>query len=105
MIHDHPIPVLPSILMRLLDEIGKTRALHDEETDLVEILVSRGHRSTGLYVRWTPKMERDLQRASYRRGAIRIFAEKHGMTPDAAYTRLKKIKARKAKLPTDGVGG
>ena len=103
--HDHPVPVMPALLMRLLDEIGRTRALQDEETDLIEILVNRGHRSTGGNFRWTPKLERELMRASYRRGAIRDFAEKHGMSGDAAYTRLKKIRARKAKLPDDGRKG
>lgn len=96
-IQDHPIPVMPATLMRLLDDVGRTRALHDEETDLVEMIVERGHRKKGCNFRWTPNLERDLIRASYRRGAIRQFAAKHGMSEDAAYTRLKRL--RKANLP------
>jgi hypothetical protein len=105
-VHDHPIPVMPAILMRLLDEIGRTRALHDEETDLVEILVNRGHRKSGLKVHWTPDLERALMRASHRPSGIRTFAAKHGVSENACYKRICVVKARRdGKLPRDRVKG
>ena len=102
---DHPIPVMPALLMRLLDEIGRTRALHDEETDLVEILVNRGHRTQRIRFQWCPKTERELMRASHRKGTIKLFAAKHGISEKACYCRLDKMRARKAELPRDGAKG
>ena len=102
---DHPIPVLPSILMRLLDEIGRTRALHDEETDLVELIVTRGHRKSGAKAHWTPDLERALMRASHRPSGVRAFAAKHAISENAAYKRISLVKARKGKLPRDGQEG
>jgi curved DNA-binding protein CbpA len=95
---DHPIPVMPALLMRLLDEIGRTRALHDEETDLIEILVNRGHRTQRIRFAWSPALERELMRASHRKGSIRNFAAKHGISEKACYCRLDKMRARKADL-------
>jgi len=99
------IPVPPSILMRLLDEVGRTRALLDEETDLVELIVTRGHQSGGHNVRWTPNLERELIRASHRPSGIRAFAELHGISENAAYKRISLVKGRKGKLPRDGQEG
>ena len=101
-----PIPVPPSILMRLLDDVGRTRALLDEETDLVEIIVTRGHQSSGLNFRWTPNLERELMRASHRASGVRAFASQHGITENAAYKRISLVKARReGKLPRDGQEG
>jgi len=102
---DHPIPVMPALLMRLLDEIGRTRALHDEETDLVEILVNRGHRSQSVRFQWSPNLERELARASHRASGVRAFASQHGLSENACYKRLCLMRSRKGKLPRDGAKG
>lgn len=101
-----PIPVSATILMRLLDDVGRTRALLDEETDLVELIVTRGHRCTGVKFRWTPNIERELMRASHRPSGIRAFATQHGITENAAYKQISKIRARReGKLIADGREG
>lgn len=100
-----PIPVSATILMRLLDDVGRTRALLDEETDLVELIVTRGHRCTGVKLKWTPNIERELLRASHRKSGIRAFATQHGITEQAAYDKLSRLRGRKAKLRPNGREG
>lgn len=82
----------PDRLLSLLDEIGRHRALSDEETDLIEAIVCRGHRTAGLRTRWTPKLDRALLRAASQRGGIRAFADKNQMSPMAAHRRLTKLR-------------
>lgn len=93
-----PIPVPPDTLMRLLDDVGRTRALHDDETDLVELIVTRGHRAAGVKLKWTPDLERELRRVSHRPSGIRSFASQHGITEQAAYDKLSRMRGRKANL-------
>lgn len=104
MIHG-TIPVPASLAMRLLEEINRHRALHDDETDLLEILVTRGHRSANIRFQWSPKLERELARASHRASGVRDFAAKHQISENAAYKRLCVIRARKGKLRGDGRKG
>lgn len=84
------------LLLNLLTEIGKHRALADHETDLIEAIVCRGHRSSGNYHRWTPDMDRKLLKAANQRGGIKAFSERHGLAMWSAYSRLRKL--REAKL-------
>jgi len=99
------IPVPPTTLMRLLDDVGRTRALLDDETDLVERLVNRGHRGAGVRLKWTADLERELKRVSHRPHGVRTFAQRHGITEQAAYDKLSRLRGRKAKLPRDGQEG
>lgn len=99
------IPVPAPLAMRLLEEINRHRALHDDETDLLEILVTRGHRSTGIRLKWTPELERELKRVSHRPHGVRTFAARHGITEKAAYDKLARLRARKAELRGNGRKG
>jgi hypothetical protein len=86
----------PSVLLSLLTELGKYRALADHETDIVEAIVCRGHRTTGLRVRWTKPLDRRLMTAANRRGGIQLFAKANSIPPKAAYDRLCKLRKAKA---------
>lgn len=90
------IPVPVDLAFRLLDETSRHRALQDDETDLLEALITRGHKSTGIRIRWTPSLDRALWKVSYRKGAIRQFARDNGISENACYNRLVKLRKRKA---------
>lgn len=92
------ICVSPDVLLALLNELGRFRALHDHETDLVELIVCRGHRSAGLRVRWNSSMDRRLLKAATKRGGIALFAKQNDISPNAAHTRLKVLRKDKATM-------
>jgi len=91
-----PIEMPPDIALRLLDEVSRTRHLTTEETDLLERLICRGHKSAGVRIRWTATLDRKLAQAAHSKGAIQRFAEQQGITPMAAYSRLRIIRRGKA---------
>lgn len=103
------IPVPTDLAFTLLDEASRRRALSDEESLLLEQIVTRGHQTRGVRIQWTQALDRALWRASYRKGTIRQFAAAHNFSEQACYDRLLKLRkqkaARKAKLPTDGARG
>lgn len=101
------IPVPADLAFRLLDELSRARALADDETDLLELIVSRGHQSRGIRVQWTPKLERALWRASHSKGAVRRFAQDQGITEMACYKRIAVLRERKARRvgKVTGAGG
>lgn len=90
------IPVPTDLAFRLLDEVSRKRALADDESDLLEQLVCRGHRSQGVRIIWTTKLDRALLRASFRNGTIRQFAADQGMSEMQAYKRLEKLRKKQA---------
>lgn len=99
------IPAPTDLAFRLLDELSRARALADDESLLLEMIVNRGHQCTGIRFQWSPDLERELWKASYRKGAIRQFAAKHGITEMQAYKRIEKLRARKGKSPSTGGKG
>lgn len=102
--HEGGICIAPDYLLALLNEIGRHRALADHETDIVEAIVCRGHRSSGIRIRWTSPMDRRLINAAKRRGGVRLFAEQNGMNPMAAHKRLEKLR-REGKATSRGAEG
>ena len=83
-------PMLKEAVLGLLDEVGRIRPLRDEETDILEVLVSGGtHRVT-----WTKTMDEQLIQASANRGDIIDFADSWDLTAMACYKRLQKLKAK-----------
>lgn len=99
------IPVPTDLAFTLLDEASRRRALTDAESLLLEQIVTRGHQSRAIRFAWTPAIERELWRASYRKGTIKNFAAKHGITEKACYDRLAKLRARKAESRSKGGKG
>lgn len=90
------IPVPTDLAFRLLDELSRSRALADDESALLETLVVRGHRSQGVRIQWSAKLDRALLRASYRNGTIRQFAADNGMSEMCAYKRLEKLRKKQS---------
>jgi hypothetical protein len=103
------IPVPTDLAFRLLDEVSRKRALANDESLLLEQVISMGRKPKGAHIRWTPQLDRALWQASYRKGALKAFAEKYGITPQAASNRLLRLRekkaARKAKVTGDKVKG
>ena len=86
----------PAKLEALLTEINRHRALSDDETDLLEAIITRGHQSSNFRFHWTPKLERELLRAYSRPSGVRAFAERHGITAHSAYQKLSKLRKGKS---------
>jgi len=82
----------PEKMLSLLNEIGRHRALTDDETDIVEAIVCRGHRSTGVRQRWTPAKDAALLEAAKVDGGIKRYAEQIGVRPMSCHMRLNKIR-------------
>ncbi|MDT0507523.1 hypothetical protein [Novosphingobium sp. MMS21-SN21R] len=93
------ICVQSDFLLTLLTEVGKHRALADHETDIIEAIVCRGHKSTGLRIRWTATLDRKLWQASHSKGGISRFADANKIPRQGAYDRL--LKLRKANEAID----
>ena len=91
------ICLAPDKIEALLCEINRHRALTDEETDLLEAVITRGHRSSAIRFKWTPALERALLRAYSRPTGVRAFAERHGLTTQAAYDKIHKLRKAKSK--------
>lgn len=82
----------PDKMLSLLNEIGRHRALTDDETDIVEAIVCRGHKSTGVKQRWTPDMDEALLEAAKVDGGIARHAQSIGVRPMSCHMRLNKIR-------------
>jgi hypothetical protein len=83
----------PEKLLGLLTEIGRHRALTDEETDIVEAILEIEH----VPFRWNARLDGHLLTASHSVGGIARFARRHGITPMAAYSRIKRLKDRQTR--------
>lgn len=86
------IPVRSDFLLRLLDEVGKSRSLLDHETDLIEEIVCS--ESTEREFQWTEEHDRMLIAASKRKGIHRLALDL-GVSTGAAYARLHRVRKRK----------
>ncbi len=84
------ICVRPDFLLQILTELGRHRALADHETDLVEDIVNMGQ----VAFRWNPRADRALLTASHSPGGIARFARRYGITGEAAYCRIKRLRKR-----------
>lgn len=81
----------PDIVLGLLDEISRHRALEPHETDMIEELVSLEVKP----FRWNPRLENQLMVASDSPGGITRFARRVGIDKWVAYAKLHRIRARK----------
>lgn len=83
------ICVQSDFMLGLLTEIGSTRALSEQETDLIEDIVAMEQPPA---FRWNPRLDQALIRSAHSKGGIRRFADRHRITHYAAYIRLSKIR-------------
>lgn len=91
----------PEKMLSLLNEIGSHRALTDDETDILEAIVCRGHRSTGVRQRWTSDMDQALLTAAQVDGGIARHAKAIGVKPMSCYMRLNKLRSTMGKAKGD----
>ncbi len=84
----------PNTVLALFDEIGRHRALRDDETDIIEAIVCRGHLSGGIRIKWTPNLDRELKAVAITRGGVRTFAAKHGFGENAVRQRIAWIRRK-----------
>ncbi len=93
------ICVRAEFLLDLLNEVGGHRALADHETDLLEDIV--GMEITAFA--WNQRLEAALMVAASSPGGIRRFAHRHGMTDNAAYQKLSRLRRRKMRYVRNSV--
>ena len=89
------ITIPAAMAFRLVDEVSRQRSLADDETDLLERLICRGHKTTGIRIQWTATLDQTLWHASQQQGGIGRFAMAHKITRRSAYCRLNKLRARR----------
>lgn len=87
------ICLMPNVLLDLLTELGRHRVLSNSETDLIEDIISL----ETIAFRWNPRLDGQLKVASHSNGGIARFARRHGISGEAAYSRLKRIRQRQAR--------
>jgi len=90
------ICVNSEFLLGLLTEVSRSRALAHHETDVLEAIVCRGHKSAGIRIRWTTTLDRKLMQASNSKGGIKRFALANGISEMAAYRRVHVLRKGKA---------
>lgn len=89
-------PAGDAMMLELLDRLGRQRALSEDESRLVEILVRRTARAAPTFThQWTQAEDRELLRVQFRPRGVIIFAERIGVTEKAARRRLEKLIQRK----------
>ncbi len=87
------ICIRPEAMLALLTEIGRYRALADHETDIIEDILNMGQ----VAFRWNPRNDRALLTASHSPGGIARFARRYGITGEAAYCRIKRLRKRQTR--------
>ena len=86
------IPVNGDMLIGLLEEVGRARALTDHETDLIEEIVAAEKGDEPF--QWSEEHDRMLAMAANRKAICRL-AHELGVSPGAAYMRYYRAKKRK----------
>lgn len=82
------------MLLTLISRIERLRALHDDESRLVEELVRKERRRNAKRVQrvWTHTQKAELLKASKSRGGVKKFADAHGMPDRIAWHMLRHLR-------------
>ena len=91
-----------SIITRY-QEIGRERALTDEESLELERAIRREH-PIGTYKRWTLDDNRALLTAAKRRGGLKEYAEANGRTYGSCQRQLDRLKQQRRRRGIATVG-
>lgn len=85
-----PIEGVPMILA-LIGRVEELRALRDDESKLVELMVhkERRHAPRRLH-KWTATDNRELLRVQHRPGGVKRFADARDITYKAAFQQLSR---------------
>lgn len=82
------------MLLELVSRIEKLRALQDDESRLIELLVRKERRRKAIRVQrsWTITQKTDLLAASKARGGVKKFAIDHNMPERTAWHMLRHLR-------------
>ena len=83
----------PDIVLGLLDEISRHRALEPYESDIMQDLIEIDTTP----FRWNPRLEGQLISASTSPGGITRFARRVGIDKWTAYAKLHRLKQRQTR--------
>lgn len=80
------------MLLSLLDEVGRHRALSDSESQLLESVIVKEAKESRRLHKWTPEEDRELRRVQFRRRGVADFAKRIGVSESAAWSRIQVIR-------------
>jgi len=82
------------MLLELVCRIERLRALQEDESRLVELLVRKERRRTAKRVQrtWTVLQKTELLNASKMRGGVKMFAASHNMPERTAWHMLRHLR-------------
>lgn len=83
-----------SAIIRHFEEIGRSRALTEEESRMLEKAV-RAESEGGIYRRWTLEDDRMLLKAAKERCGLKIYAESVGRSYASCQNRLAELKRQR----------
>lgn len=91
-----------SIISRY-QEIGRERALTDEESLTLEKAIRR-EGPAGIFRRWTLDENRELLKAAKQRGGLKEFAERTGRSYPSVQSQLRELKKQRRRRGIAFVG-
>jgi hypothetical protein len=77
-----------SVMLTIMEDLGKVRPLNDVESGMVEEIVVRETTE----FRWNDWLDLQLQTASKSNGGIKRFADRHAILPHCAHARLYRLR-------------
>ena len=88
-----PVEAEP-VVLELLERLGRLRALTDDESRLTEAMVRRQRRRDPkrAYHKWTSADDRELLRVQDRPRGVADFAQRIGVSDQAAWNRLQRLR-------------
>jgi hypothetical protein len=83
-----------SVLLELVGRIERLRALQDDESRLVELLIRKERRRSAKRVQrqWSPSEKAELFKAGKKRGGVKAFAASHNMPELTAWHMLRHLR-------------
>lgn len=87
------ICVRSELLLGLLEEVSRTRALASHETDMLQDLIA----APEACFEWTEQHCADLLEAAARGDGVARFARRNGISPRAAYQKLFRMRRQQRK--------
>ena len=91
-----------TMLLELVGRIERLRALQDDESRLVELLIRKERRRNAKRVqrRWTPAEKTALTKAGKTRGGVKVFATSHNIPESVAWHMLRNLRNGNTKRVT-----
>lgn len=84
----------PVLLMVLLEEVGRARALSEAESRLLESVIRKEAKPARQTHKWTKANDRTLLRVQHRPRGVADYAKRVGVSEHAAWMRLDRLRKR-----------